>query len=851
MKQKNFFKTIFVAITLLMLSYGNATAQTGEPAATFAITVPENASVFVGAKTTHYVPFTEKEAVYTATDNGKKVYKYNVSGQHNYRVSAPGGLTHAGLFTPNATTTALEITAEQLAGNPKQIDRNVTSNKNYNMADIFMNINAQGHLKLATGETRQLVTLRNWQATNSTVGNYFIEPDFHYTVINESGAPDNSVVTVSDSGLITPVGAGTAIVLVTYDALNFAQGDGGPLYGAIWPENTGVFVVSVNAPASGITSGITVNETWNTSEFDKMATAAVDAELDVFYYPAETGGYDYTFTLTGVTSVESAQPTLGANTLSYNGFSTTGVTKNANGSYTVRLVHGRNIVKLNSATGSEYQVMSAKPVTYTVSNVSRPDEVPRAGDEISILFNTLYHPCNKLSGVYNMTAAIQYRGFGADNSLILGPGQYTFASKAQAYKVTIPADYTANNFTLTTGVIRVRGYGDHYGNHRGITLETGKAPNMNANVREAYFGALPDITVRLSKNSVYHTGDTLTLNLAQPVNPLQYPLTAKKYWTETYTLEDYPLIGFNDGGSSYEMSFTHNIGASWMGYSGYWDGFTYSVSGDKTDYATAWTDNQWGAMAGGGIKTDVNGKVVKNASGVVETESNAPYLVAYYGMEGMDDYYLEDYGFRSLQTALYDTYEAVGVYVNNHPWTYYSNLSGSAPARPLNREGDYLKLIIHGLDADGEETGKTVEHYLAKYENGVLTQSANWEWVDLSSLGKIGGLYYSFSSTDADPLWGANTPLYFCLDKLQVRVTDEGSGNQTVPAHQISVYPNPFAEYITVNAVTDGNVVIYDLTGKVVLNATVKAGANRINTSTLSKGIYVLRNGFNAVKIIK
>jgi hypothetical protein len=37
----------------------------------------------------------------------------------------------------------------------------------------------------------------------------------------------------------------------------------------------------------------------------------------------------------------------------------------------------------------------------------------------------------------------------------------------------------------------------------------------------------------------------------------------------------------------------------------------------------------------------------------------------------------------------------------------------------------------------------------------------------------------------------------------------------------------------------------------VILSATVQAGNNRINTSTLNKGVYVLKQGSNIVKIVK
>jgi hypothetical protein len=273
---------------------------------------------------------------------------------------------------------------------------------------------------------------------------------------------------------------------------------GGKVWSAIWPENTGVFVVSVDAPESGITSGMTINEALNPTNAAKLAATAVDAELDVFYYLEDEGGYDYTFTPLGVTSVTLAQPVVGTNITSYTGFSADGVTGNGDGSYTLRLVHGRNIVKLTSATGSVYQVLTAKPVTYTVTNASREGENIQQGDKVSVRFNTLYHPCNKLAGVYNMSASIQYTANGS--AVNGGSNQYAFASNANAQTVsaTIPAGWdVTNDFTFTGGVLKASGYGDPYGGHRDITLETGKNPNFTAVTRLAYFGALPDIAIKV------------------------------------------------------------------------------------------------------------------------------------------------------------------------------------------------------------------------------------------------------------------------------------------------------------------------------------------------------------------
>jgi hypothetical protein len=69
--------------------------------------------------------------------------------------------------------------------------------------------------------------------------------------------------------------------------------------------------------------------------------------------------------------------------------------------------------------------------------------------------------------------------------------------------------------------------------------------------------------------------------------------------------------------------------------------------------------------------------------------------------------------------------------------------------------------------------------------------------------------------------------------------------------NRISVYPNPFADYIVIEAVTGDIATVYDLSGKVVLSAGLTAGSNRIDTSALPKGVYVLKLDGNTLKIVK
>ena len=282
------------------------------------------------------------------------------------------------------------------------------------------------------------------------------------------------------------------------------------------------------------------------------------------------------------------------------------------------------------------------------------------------------------------------------------------------------------------------------------------------------------IAVFLNINALFGN-DTITLDLSNPTNPAEFTLDAEKgYWTETYnTAETYRYIEFD------LFRLTHILngfgGTDVGGGMSYWDGFTYCTSGDTNNYgevgsSDGWVANQWGCMAGGGIKTDENGVVMTGENGKVLVEKAIPYLVAYWG------YWIEtiDAGDPCLQITFTDDnqYQPVGIYINNHPWPYYGNIYGDGFARPFD-EGDYFKLYIHGLNKEGEDIGIVVEYTLAEFKNGKLQQSPDWEWVDLSALGTVSGIYFTMETTDADRIFGPNTAVYFCLDKLQVRLPQE------------------------------------------------------------------------------
>lgn len=499
-------------LTLMCLCLKAATAD-------LLVTVPAEAQFVIGVKTAHYVDFTPVEPKSITPEGAGKVYVYSLEDgkQYSYRTWLTGGVTNAGVLkmsVDEAKRPVLNFKAEDYQTiDAHYINRDVEANNKYNVADIFVNINERGHLKLSVGDTFDAITYRSWEIIDGITTNYFVEPDYHYSVVNLNGKPDNSVITVeqgqvgSQWATLKAVGEGSAIVLVTYDALVANQYkapeksdfQGGQNWSAIWPENTAAYVVTVGQAENDIKPNMTVNSGLNTTAL-KLAGDNVDSECDVFYYLKETDGFRYTFAPEGVEKVEIAYPEIGSQMATYTGFDTYGVTKNADGSYTILLKEGRQIVKLSDAKGNaEYQVLTAKSVEYTLSNLTNPESNTfAAGDKVAVCFNTLFHPASKLAGMHNFNAMINYTKLPEGVKVVKGTAnQYQFAAteKAQTFTFTLPENWDGKKLTLSGGNIKLGMFGDPIGNHRNTIRTIGRNPNFNAALQTSVLCVLPDIEI--------------------------------------------------------------------------------------------------------------------------------------------------------------------------------------------------------------------------------------------------------------------------------------------------------------------------------------------------------------------
>ncbi|WP_394760337.1 LamG-like jellyroll fold domain-containing protein [Flavobacterium sp.] len=70
---------------------------------------------------------------------------------------------------------------------------------------------------------------------------------------------------------------------------------------------------------------------------------------------------------------------------------------------------------------------------------------------------------------------------------------------------------------------------------------------------------------------------------------------------------------------------------------------------------------------------------------------------------------------------------------------------------------------------------------------------------------------------------------------------------------KLSVYPNPSSDVFSINSETRGNIVVYDLIGKIIKSETIDLGITKLDLSKYPRGIYLMKvtNDNNETKTMK
>lgn len=259
-------------ITVSVKTDSTADVSTKIPAAVpVTVTAPAGSTVSMGEFGNYYVyDFAKPLSTVTEGDTMTVTFLLSeTSVNHFLRVQHPDGVTYwtFGKYKAGAT---FNVTKDDLHIGDESFTKDTVNrfNKNvYDLGNIYLNINEKGYLNLEQGQTRELDVFRCWQAIEGFRNAQIALPDVHYTVVDLNGQPSDVVTITPDENnsslaYMKANKAGTAIVLVTYDAMTHMQGQTSNKenhgFSAIWPECTGVFVVSVGADGSAIQTNMTM-----------------------------------------------------------------------------------------------------------------------------------------------------------------------------------------------------------------------------------------------------------------------------------------------------------------------------------------------------------------------------------------------------------------------------------------------------------------------------------------------------------------------------------------------------------------------------------------------------------------
>ena len=472
--------------------------------------VPENSTITVGTLTNYYV-----YSYIEPTSADGNTYRLDNGTTYFYRVQNSSGVTYWD-YASWKTDTTITLTEDDLhigdtsftKGTIYRFEKNV-----YDRADIYLNINTQGYKSMAVGETFELNSFRNWFAIESFMNAKVALPDMHYRVIDVNGNPSDVVTITPDAvnsnvATMTANKAGTAIVLVTYDAMIHKQGQSSTAskeFSAIWPECTGVFVVTVGSDGTGIETNMTLDRM--DAAITKDEQRILDAEHDILFYLGDKGA-SYSFKPESGCTVTVARSTVG-DTMTFNGFTNNGVTVAEDGTVTVTgLTTGRHIIKVEKNGVANYQVVTARGVSYKLVDndgkelTEAAKAALKAGDTVNLQFSNLVSPKEKLSGAYNFNFSLYYQGedgtfFKSDPGGNFGVYDFSGNPARQRISITIPKYWDGESYTLA-GAIKQGGFAG-IPTHRGITYAAGTNPGFNAPSTSGILARLPELTLALAK----------------------------------------------------------------------------------------------------------------------------------------------------------------------------------------------------------------------------------------------------------------------------------------------------------------------------------------------------------------
>ncbi len=188
----------------------------------------------------------------------------------------------------------------------------------------------------------------------------------------------------------------------------------------------------------------------------------------------------------------------------------------------------------------------------------------------------------------------------------------------------------------------------------------------------------------------------------------------------------------------------------------------------------------------------------------------------------------------------------VGMYVSNSTYAYLSMLEGDAFAKKFGGETgedpDFLSIVFRGV-TDGVVSSDSVEFFLADFRSNVADEDFildDWSWVDLSSLGSVNSITINMKSSDVGA-FGINTPLYFCVDNIEVEIDPLNTSFQSLK--DIKVYPTLAEDNITIELQSPetATLELISIGGMPIHKVEFIGGKVEMNLNQIPSGYYFIR----------
>jgi hypothetical protein len=114
-----------------------------------------------------------------------------------------------------------------------------------------------------------------------------------------------------------------------------------------------------------------------------------------------------------------------------------------------------------------------------------------------------------------------------------------------------------------------------------------------------------------------------------------------------------------------------------------------------------------------------------------------------------------------------DYYAIKSLYITNGTWAYLGLKNGNYGVGGYGKKfaaNDWFKVTLKGYKSN--VLTSSVEIYLADFRNGKSMILKNWQKVDVSALGAVDLVTFTFDSTDKSGGW-LNTPAYAFIDNIE------------------------------------------------------------------------------------